>query len=168
MEYELSETEWSEIDGVRDLLKKQNHPLQKSQILLDKKRKIQDIPIHTEAGKSLLNHGGYSSIGRAPDCGSGCCGFKSRYPPLAPDIVRRSVHPQPSWIERRTSNPQVAGSNPAGCTNQWIYFHQFFGKKTGRQLSWESSRLLICGSQVRSLHGSKLFQLIDLMLKKCI
>ena len=25
--------------------------------------------------------GGYSSVGRAPDCGSGCRGFKSHYPP---------------------------------------------------------------------------------------
>jgi hypothetical protein len=26
-------------------------------------------------------HGGYSSVGRAPDCDSGCHGFKSHYPP---------------------------------------------------------------------------------------
>ena len=26
-------------------------------------------------------HGGYSSVGRAPDCGSGCRGFESLYPP---------------------------------------------------------------------------------------
>ena len=26
-------------------------------------------------------NGGYSSVGRAPDCGSGCRGFKSLYPP---------------------------------------------------------------------------------------
>ena len=28
-----------------------------------------------------INYGGYSSIGRAPDCGSGCCRFETGYPP---------------------------------------------------------------------------------------
>ena len=27
------------------------------------------------------SRGGYSSVGRAPDCGSGCRGFESLYPP---------------------------------------------------------------------------------------
>ena len=31
-------------------------------------------------GKSPT-YGGYSSVGRAPDCGSGCRGFESLYPP---------------------------------------------------------------------------------------
>ena len=30
---------------------------------------------------NILLYGGYSSVGRAPDCGSGCRGFKSLYPP---------------------------------------------------------------------------------------
>ena len=38
-------------------------------------------------------HGGYSSIGRAPDCGSGCCGFKSRYPPCG--VSPRSLKMRP-------------------------------------------------------------------------
>ena len=30
---------------------------------------------------NILLYGGYSSVGRAPDCGSGCRGFESLYPP---------------------------------------------------------------------------------------
>ena len=29
-----------------------------------------------------LQNGGCSSVGRAPDCGSGCRGFEPRLPPL--------------------------------------------------------------------------------------
>ena len=29
----------------------------------------------------LLNRGGCSSVGRAPDCGSGCRGFEPHHPP---------------------------------------------------------------------------------------
>jgi hypothetical protein len=29
----------------------------------------------------IIKRGGNSSIGRAPVCGTGCCGFKSRFPP---------------------------------------------------------------------------------------
>ena len=37
---------------------------------------------------SYFKYGGYSSIGRAPDCGSGRCGFESHYPPQ-----KRKSHP---------------------------------------------------------------------------
>lgn len=30
----------------------------------------------------FINHGGYSSVGRASDCGSECHGFEPRYSPL--------------------------------------------------------------------------------------
>ena len=33
------------------------------------------------ATSATTKYGGYSSIGRAPDCGSGRCGFESHYPP---------------------------------------------------------------------------------------
>src|SRR5687768_2479630 len=46
-----------------------------------------------------MRRGGGSSVGRAPGCGPGGRGFKSRPPPL----VRQG--PVAQWIERRTSNP---------------------------------------------------------------
>ena len=42
---------------------------------------------------SYFKYGGCSSIGRAPDCGSGRCGFESHYPPHKniPPLLRRDV-----------------------------------------------------------------------------
>ena len=56
---------------------------------------------------------------RAPDCGSGGCGFDSRQPPSeVPDhrrkpaeLVQRSVA---QVVEHRSPKPGVAGSSPAG------------------------------------------------------
>ena len=43
----------------------------------------------------IISYGGRSSVGRAPDCGSGCRGFKSRRSPHLipsdePDLLNRS------------------------------------------------------------------------------
>ncbi len=43
-------------------------------VYLDKKEKMRLYRARID--------GGHSSIGRAPDCGSGGCGFKSRCPPI--------------------------------------------------------------------------------------
>ena len=74
---------------------------------------------------------------RALDCGSKGCGFEPRRPPhssfrlqatrlrlqaqnivfLAWDLELETCDsnaPVAQWIERRTSDPRVAGSNPAG------------------------------------------------------
>lgn len=66
--------------------------------------------------------GGCSSVGRAPDCGSGRRGFKSRRSPFI--VVK--LHPWLNWIEHWTSNPKVAGSNPAGCETLVLYLKKLF------------------------------------------
>ena len=42
------------------------------------------LPLHRSLGVLLSegsSDGGHSSAGRAPDCGSGCRGFESHWPP---------------------------------------------------------------------------------------
>src|SRR5690349_16919643 len=47
---------------------------------------------------------------RAPDCGSGGCGFNSRQPPLAREMSRSVAQ----LVEHRSPKPAVGGSIPSG------------------------------------------------------
>ena len=66
-------------------------------------------------------YGGYSSAGRAPDCGSGCRGFEPHYPPHTV-AEGRSVRSGPRLtstlgcsqvVRHGTLTPAFAGSSPA-------------------------------------------------------
>ena len=48
----------------------------------------------------------------APDCGSGCRGFESHYPPFS-YLIRENLMGYRQAVRHRTLTPAVAGSNPA-------------------------------------------------------
>ena len=73
------------------------------------------------AAKAKIGYGGYSSAGRAPDCGSGCRGFEPHYPPHTV-AEGRSVRSGPCLtstlgcsqvVRHGTLTPAFAGSSPA-------------------------------------------------------
>ena len=64
--------------------------------------------------------GGCSSIGRAPDCGSGRCGFESHHPPQTtvgdrgcPGPLLLSTLGRRQVVRQGTLTPSSAGSSPA-------------------------------------------------------
>ena len=64
--------------------------------------------------------GGCSSIGRAPDCGSGRCGFESHHPPQtmvgdrgSPGPLLLSTLGRRQGVRQGTLTPSSAGSSPA-------------------------------------------------------
>ena len=69
----------------------------------------------------VLTCGGCSSIGRAPDCGSGCCGFESHHPPQTKRGDRGCPRPpfftfllgRSQVVRQGTLTPSSAGSSPA-------------------------------------------------------
>src|SRR5688500_7844501 len=52
-------------------------------------------------------YGGCSSMVRAPDCGSGGCGFKSRHPPHNPTSLSRSCRRRLKPSERSDRGRQL-------------------------------------------------------------
>ena len=71
--------------------------------------------------RQSIAYGGYSSAGRAPDCGSGCRGFEPHYPPHTV-AEGRSVRSGPRLtstlgcsqvVRHGTLTPAFAGSSPA-------------------------------------------------------
>ncbi len=61
-------------------------------------------------------HGGCSSVGRAPVCGTGCRGFESHH---SPHITKSLIHlrevfdgPLAQLVEQLTLNQRVVGSIP--------------------------------------------------------
>ena len=56
--------------------------------------------------------GGRSSVGRVPDCDSGCRGFEPHRPPH-----HLEFGPLAQLVEQWTLNPLVEGSNPSWPTN---------------------------------------------------
>lgn len=79
----------------------------------------------------LCNCGGCSSIGRAPDCGSGRCGFESHLPPhFMPDIFAKvsGSFLILTFIDDHRVHTALAGDeNRLG-----IAFQIFFAKVIGR------------------------------------
>src|SRR5919112_2378397 len=76
---------------------------------------------------------------RAPDCGSGGCGFDPRQPPWenagsrAGEPAQRSVA---QVVEHRSPKPGVAGSSPAGPVRSRESGVGEFGWTKGRAVGW--------------------------------
>src|SRR5918994_7965467 len=72
---------------------------------------------------------------RAPDCGSGGCGFDPRQPPWkmpdpkAGEPAQRSVA---QVVEHRSPKPGVAGSSPAGPVGEAIFHTALSSRGLGR------------------------------------
>ena len=49
----------------------------------------------------------------APDCGSGCRGFESHYPPLNYKVIHNNIMGYRQAVRHRTLTPTFDGSNPS-------------------------------------------------------
>lgn len=66
------------------------------------------ISLPRTSKQGWLTYGGSSSVGRAPDCGSGCRGFESRLPPHSlsgGEIIRE--HSSLALIKKLASFPNL-------------------------------------------------------------